>query len=66
MTVYCAWVDNYDYDTYNGIVVVAQNKKKALKLIKDKGYFKPFQGEIHIDKVDLSCEHVILSSYNAG
>lgn len=70
MKVFCVYPDDYGYDDFNGIVVVAENKDKALALVESGhygwSYFKVQQGEIHIDEVDLSTEQIVLESFFAG
>jgi hypothetical protein len=70
MKVYHVYVDDYDYDEYDAIVVVAENEDNALNMVKngyfDGCYFKETQGEIHIEEVDLAKEHIVLTSFNAG
>ena len=76
MKVYLAYVDQYDYDEYDGVVLVAENEDRALEIVKTGrycgqcfgrcGYFEKHQGEIHIEEVDLTEEGVVLESYNAG
>lgn len=67
MKVFCVYPDDYGYDDFNGIVVVAENKDKALALVESGhygwSYFKVQQGEIHIDEVDLSTEQIVLESF---
>lgn len=70
MKTYLVWVEKYDYDEYNSVVVVAESKDRALEMIKNKcyggGYFTERQGEIYIKEVNLNTEHIVLASYNAG
>ena len=70
MKAYEIWVDKYDYDDFNGLVIVAENKDRALNMINNgyygRCYFKDHQGEIHIEEVDLTKEHIVLESFNAG
>lgn len=71
MKVYLVYPDYFDYDQFDGLVVVAENKDKALTVVNNggwfgNGYFKENQGEIHIKEVDLATEHVVLESFNAG
>jgi hypothetical protein len=64
MKAYLVWVDTFDYDTYDGFVVVAQDKDRALAMVKDKFY--EFQGEIFVEEVFLNAEHIVIESFNAG
>lgn len=72
MKVYYVWVDKCDYDYYDSLVVVAENEKRALEMAKtgdgdfDGCYFEEWQGEIHVEEVDLTKEYVVLESFNAG
>ena len=70
MKVFYVYPDEYKYDDYNGIVVVAENKDKALALVESgyygESYFKAHQGEIYIDEVNLSTEQIVLESFFAG
>lgn len=70
MKVYLVWPDDYDYDDFDGLVIVAENEDRALELVKNgrrgKCYFKEYQGEINIEEVDLTTEGIILESFNAG
>lgn len=70
MKVYYVYVDKCDYDEYDGLVVVAENEDRVLEMVKGgyfgKSYFAEWQGEIHIEEVDLTREHIILESFNAG
>lgn len=70
MKVYYVYVDDYSWDEYDAIVVVAENEDRALELAKhgnfEESYFNKWQGEIHVEEVDLTTEHIILASYNAG
>lgn len=56
MRVYYVYVDSYNYDTYDGLVIVSENKEKALAKVKEEGYFKDFQGEVFIEEVELFLE----------
>jgi hypothetical protein len=66
MKVYSVYVDEYDYDDYYDVIVVAKNEERALEMIKTgyfgHCYFKESQGEIHVEEVDLTIEHIISSS----
>lgn len=70
MKVYRVYVDDWDYDEFDAVVVVAENEDKALAMVEnghyDRCYFKKWQGEIHVEEVDLTYEHVVLESFNAG
>ena len=64
MTVYYVWADDYDYDDFDSFVVVAENEDEAMAMVKDK--FEKWQGEIHVEKVDLTAKGIVLGSFNAG
>ena len=64
MKVYHVYVDKCGYDEYDAVVVVAANKENAVAMAKDNFY--EWQGEIHVEEVDLTDEYVVLWSYNAG
>jgi hypothetical protein len=70
MKVYRVYVDDWDYDEFDAVVVVAENEDKALAMVEngyyDRCYFEKWQGEIHVEEVDLTYEHVVLESFNAG
>lgn len=70
MKIYHVWVDRYDYDDYDAIVVVAENEDDALFIAKNwncgKSYFRKWQGEIHVEEVALTARCVVLESFNAG
>lgn len=65
MKVYSVWSDRWDYDEYDEFVVVAKDEESALAMVR--GSFQEYQLlYIHIEEVDLTTEHVVLGSYNAG
>lgn len=64
MKVYYVYPDDYDYDDFDGFIVVAENEYRALAMVKDK--FEKHQGEIHVEEEDLTTEHIALGSFNAG
>ena len=70
MKVYRVYVDKYWYDEFDTIVVVAESADRALEITKNGrsgcGYFKAHQGEVHVEEVDLTTEHIVLESFNAG
>lgn len=70
MKVYHVYVDAYDWDDFDAVVVVAENKDRALAMVNSgywgDCYFKEYQGEIHIEEVDLTKEYIVLESFNAG
>lgn len=70
MKVYLVYADNWDYDDYDSIVVVAENKDNAFAMANSDhfngSFFKKHQGKIHVKEVDLTTEHIVLASFNAG
>lgn len=71
MKIYHVYVDDWDYDDYDAIVVVAENEDRAFEIANgsncyDRCYFKEHQGEIRVEEVDLTKEHIVLESFNAG
>ena len=70
MKVYHVYVDAYDWDDFDAVVVVAENEDRALAMVNSGYwggcYFKERQGEIHIEEVDLTKEYIVLESFNAG
>lgn len=70
MKVYLVYADDWDYDDYDSIVVVAENEDNALAMANsgyfNDSFFKNHQGEIHVKEVDLTTEHIVLTSFNAG
>ena len=67
MKIYYVYPDNYDEYECDGVVVVAENKDKALKMVKNnrynENYFYESQGKIHVEEVDLTKEYVVLESF---
>lgn len=67
MKIYHVYVGKCDYNTYDGLVVVAENENRALEMVKTgyygKSYFYDWQGEIYIEEVDLTKEHIVLRSF---
>ena len=86
MKVFKVWVDEWDYDTYDSFVCVANSEDEIKKCIsineynervvdmsgnddyEDSVWFQDFQGEIHIEEVNLNVDkpYIVCSSYNAG
>ena len=68
--VYYVFPDYNDWDDFDGIVVVAENEERALEIVNtsyyNSSYFKAHQGEIHIEEVDVTTEHIVLTSFRAG
>lgn len=65
MRVYSVWTDKWDYDEYDGFVVVAKDKESALAMVIGN-FNKRQRDSIHVEEVDLTTEHMVLGSYNAG
>lgn len=70
MKVYLVYADDWDYDDYDALVIVAENEESALAMANSGylggSYFKERQGEIHVKEVDLTTERIIMESFNAG
>ena len=86
MKVFKVWVDEWDYDTYDSFVCVANSEDEIRNHISVDRYnrrvvdmsgnddyeaciwFDDFQGEIHIEEVNLNVDkpYIVCSSYNAG
>ena len=86
MKVFKVWVDEWDYDTYDSFVCVANSEDEIRNCIsideynervvdmsgnddyEDSVCFQDFQGEIHIEEVNLNVDkpYIVCSSYNAG
>ena len=86
MKVFKVWVDEWDYDTYDSFVCVANSEDEIRNHIsidrqkrriihmdgneayEDSVWFDDFQGEIHIEEVNLNVDkpYIVCSSYNAG
>lgn len=66
MKVFLVWADKYGYDQYDGIVVVAGSKERALELVNERKYFGPSQGPVFATEVDTTTESIVLESFNAG
>lgn len=70
MKVYHVWVDRCDYDDYYAVAVVAENEDRVLEIVNHgncgRSYFREWQGKIHVEEVDLTKEHIVIESYNAG
>ena len=65
MKVYSIWTNKWDYDEFDGFVVVAKDEKSALEMVI--GSFNEWQRDsIHVEEVDLTMEYVVLESFNAG
>lgn len=65
MKLYSVWSEKWDYDDYDEVVVVAKNEDAAWTMVESmfKDYQLPY---IHIDEVNLTTEHIVLGSFNAG
>lgn len=67
MKVYQVYADNCDYEEFDAVVVVAENESRALEMIQTglfgHCYFKERQGEIHIEEIDLTKEHIVLECF---
>ena len=81
MNVYIVEADNFWYDDYDSIVVVAENEERAIEIATNKektvelndggvmnlgAYFRKDQYPLVATEVDLSEEGIIHESFNAG
>ena len=65
MKVYSVIADKWDYDMYDEFVVVAKDEESALEMVI--GSFDEWQRDsLHVEEVDLTTEHMVLGSFNAG
>lgn len=76
--VYLVSVEDWSYDEYDSMVVIANNEEEAINLCKCKDYenatsclfsngFVKSQGKITATEIDLTKNsQVILKSFNAG
>ena len=56
MKVYNVYPDDYDYDQYKGVVIVAENEAQVLEMLKDppygrSTYFEPLQEIQYRDQI---------------
>lgn len=65
MKVFKVWTDVFDYDTYDAVVVVADDADTA-KYMATMRLLNEWQEPICVEEVDLEAPHVILASFNAG
>ena len=81
MNIYIVEADNFWYDDYDSIVVVAENEERAIEIVTNKertlelndgrvvnlgAYFRKDQYPLVATKVDLNEEAIIHESFNAG
>ena len=65
MKVYSVIADKWDYDMYDEFVVVAKDEESALAMVI--GSFDEWQrNSLRVEEVDLTIEHMVLGSFNAG
>lgn len=50
-----------DYDDCDKLIVIAENVDRAFEIAKK--YFASWQGDIHINEVDMTIEQVLLAHY---
>ena len=62
--VYLVKSEDWDYDEYDSIVVVASTEEEAISM--GQGFFNENQGQITATEVNLTKSGVILTSFNAG
>lgn len=67
MKIFHFTTDEFDYDCFDGFVVVAKDKEQAKQVITAKiGEFCPGLDAFTVTEVDTSEAKVILESFNAG
>lgn len=76
--IYLVEVEEYGYDQYDSMVVIANNEQEAINLCKSEDYesatsslfsdgFIRMQGKITATEIDLTKDsQIILKSFNAG
>lgn len=74
--IYLVTVEEYSYDEYDSMVVIANNEQEAIEMCKAKDYntiwgydgFVRKQGKITAKEIDLNTNNsqIILTSFNAG
>jgi hypothetical protein len=74
--IYLVTVEEWGYDEYDSMVVIADNEQEAIEMCKSEDYnstwgcdgFVKIQGEITAKEIDLNTNNsqVILQSFNAG
>ena len=63
MKVYEVFPDCADYDDCDTLIVIAENANRAFEIAKK--YFGSWQGDIHINEVDMTIEQVLLARYRS-
>jgi hypothetical protein len=58
MKVYKVFPTYADYDDCEELIVIAENEDRVFKMTKK--YFGPWQGDIHINEVDMTVEQIVL------
>lgn len=71
MRVYRITADDWDYDQFDSIVVLAESEERALEIANMKHhygqkYFADDQYPLIVEEIDMTKEQVVLSSFNAG
>ena len=56
--------EDYDYDEYDGIAVVADSSQEAIEIAEK--FFSDDQGKLTAKEIDMTESGMILSSFNAG
>ena len=74
--VYLVTVEDYGYDEYDSMVVIANSEQEAIEMCKAEDYddiwgcdgFVKKQGKITAKEIDLNTNNsqIILTSFNAG
>ena len=70
MKIYLIEFENHDYDEYNSFVVSAENKKDAIKVLKEVIHIEhsiPWTAKYSIKEIKSGGKRrIILGSFNAG
>ena len=73
MKVYKVIANNCSYDEFDSIAILAESEERALEIANMKHednynyrYFESHQYPLKVEKVDMTKEQIILSSFNAG
>lgn len=77
MKLFKIWCDKFEYDTYDGIIIVAESEQQAWKCLDDEQWMlehfnrcffnfaeTPTVEEIKLDEINEPT--VLLTSFNAG
>lgn len=61
MKVYGVSPVRADYDDCDKLIVIAENADRAFEMAKK--YFGSWQGDIHINEINMTIEQVLLAHY---